>query len=63
MKIKPAWQGQRPVNTMDNSNYYWLHGYQVHNEHTSARCKSPKYGQKKEATNSNPIGGVKWGKE
>jgi hypothetical protein len=38
LKIKPAWQAQRPVKTTDNGNYCWSHGYQVHNERTSASC-------------------------
>jgi predicted RNase H-like nuclease (RuvC/YqgF family) len=37
-KIKPAWQGQRPVKTTNNDSYCWLHGYQVTKSHTSARC-------------------------
>jgi predicted RNase H-like nuclease (RuvC/YqgF family) len=28
-KIKPAWQGQRPVKTTNNESYCWSHGYQV----------------------------------
>jgi phage shock protein A len=28
-KIKPAWQGQRPVNTTNSDSYCWSHGYQV----------------------------------
>jgi hypothetical protein len=61
LKIEPAWQDQQPSKTMDNDKYYWSHGYQVHNKHTSASCKNPKEGHKKEATKSNPMGGVKWG--
>jgi hypothetical protein len=49
LKIKPAWQGQRPSKTMDNDKYFWLHGYQVHNEQTIASCKNQKEGDKKEA--------------
>jgi F0F1-type ATP synthase delta subunit len=26
-KIKPAWQGQRPINTTNNDSYCWSHGY------------------------------------
>jgi hypothetical protein len=26
-KIKPAWQGQRPVKTTNNDSYCWSHGY------------------------------------
>jgi hypothetical protein len=28
-KIKPAWQGQRPIKTTNNESYCWSHGYQV----------------------------------
>jgi hypothetical protein len=28
-KLKPAWQGQRPVKTTNNDSYCWSHGYQV----------------------------------
>jgi hypothetical protein len=58
LKIKPAWQGQRSAKTTDNDKYCWSHGYQVHNEHTSASCKNQKEGHKKEATKNNPMGGV-----
>jgi hypothetical protein len=37
-KIKPDWQGQRPVNTRSNDSYCWSHGYQVVKSHTSATC-------------------------
>jgi hypothetical protein len=55
LKIKPAWQGQRPAKTMANDNYCWSHGYQVHNEHTSASCKNQKDGHQKEVTKNNPM--------
>jgi predicted RNase H-like nuclease (RuvC/YqgF family) len=35
-KIKPTWQGQRPVRTTNNDSYFWPHGYQVAKSHTSA---------------------------
>jgi hypothetical protein len=35
-KIKPAWQGKRPVKTANNDSYCWSHGYQVAKSHTSA---------------------------
>jgi hypothetical protein len=38
-KIKPAWQGQRPVKTTKNDSYCWSHGYQVAKSHTSATWK------------------------
>jgi hypothetical protein len=28
-KIKPPWQGHRPVKTTNNDSYCWSHGYQV----------------------------------
>jgi Tfp pilus assembly major pilin PilA len=37
-KIKPDWQGQRPVKTTNNDSYCWSHGYQVAKSHTSATC-------------------------
>jgi hypothetical protein len=37
-KIKPAWQGQRPIKTTNNDSYCWSHGYQVVKSHTSATC-------------------------
>jgi methylthioribose-1-phosphate isomerase len=61
-KMKTAWQGQRPAKMMNNDNYCLSHGYQVHKEHTSAICKNQKDGHKKEATKTNPMGGVKFGK-
>jgi predicted 2-oxoglutarate/Fe(II)-dependent dioxygenase YbiX len=60
LKIKSYWQGQRPAKMTDNNNYCWSHGYQVHNEHTSASCKNQNEGQKKETTKNNPMGEVKW---
>jgi hypothetical protein len=63
LKIKPALQGQRPCKMMNNDNYCWSHGYQVHNGHTSTSFKNQKEGHKTEATKTNPMGGVKWGKE
>jgi hypothetical protein len=59
LKIKPAWQGQRPANKTNNDNFCWSHGYQLHNEHTSATYNNPKNGQNKEATKGNPMDGVK----
>jgi hypothetical protein len=62
-KIKPAWQGQRPVKTTNNDSYCWSHGYQVAKSHTSAICNMKKTGHQGAATKSNPMGGVQWGKE
>jgi hypothetical protein len=62
-KIKPAWQGQRPVKTTNNDSYCWSHGYQVVKSHTSATCNMKKSGHQDAANNSSPMGGVQWGKE
>jgi hypothetical protein len=62
-KIKPAWQGQRPIRTMNNDSYWWSHGYQVFTSHTSATCNMKKSGHQDAAIKSNTMGGVQWGKE
>jgi hypothetical protein len=62
-KIKPVWQGQRPVKTTNNDSYCWSHGYQVAKSHTSATCNMKKSGHKDAANKTNTMGGVKWGKE
>jgi hypothetical protein len=54
-KIKPAWQGQRPVKTMNNDSYFWLHGYQVAKSHTSATCNMKKSGHQDAANKSNTM--------
>jgi hypothetical protein len=62
-KIKPDWQGQRPIKTTNNDSYFWPHGYQVAKLHTSATCNIKKSGHQDAANKSNPMGGVQWGKE
>jgi hypothetical protein len=62
-KIKPAWQGQRPVKTTNNDIYCWSHGYQVAKSHTSPTCNMKKSGHQDAATKINTMGGVQWGKE
>jgi hypothetical protein len=62
-KIKPAWQGQRPVKTTNNDSYCWSHGYQVAKSHTSATCDMKKSGHQDAANKINTMGGVQWGKE
>jgi hypothetical protein len=62
-KIKPAWQGQRPIKTTNNDSYCWSHGYQVARSHTSATCNMKKSGHQDAATKINTMGGVQWGKE
>jgi hypothetical protein len=62
-KIKPAWQGQRPIKTTNNDSYCWSHGHQVAKSHTSATCNMKKSGPRDAANKSNTMGGVQWGKE
>jgi predicted RNase H-like nuclease (RuvC/YqgF family) len=62
-KIKPAWQGQRPIKMTNNDSYCCSHGYQVAKSHTSATCNTKKNGHKDAATKNNPIGGVQWDTE
>jgi predicted RNase H-like nuclease (RuvC/YqgF family) len=62
-KIKPAWQGQRPIKTTNNGSYCWSHGYQVAKSHTSATCNMKKSGHQDAENKSNTMGGVQWGKE
>jgi hypothetical protein len=57
-KIKPAWQGQRPVKTTNNDSYFWSHGYQVAKSHTSATCNMKKSGHQDAANKNNTMGGV-----
>jgi hypothetical protein len=62
-KIKPAWQGKRPVKTTNNNSYCWSHGYQVAKSHTSATCNMKKSGHQDASNKSNTMGRVQWGKE
>jgi hypothetical protein len=62
-KIKPDWQGQRPIKTTNNDSYCWSHGYQVAKSHLSATCNMKKSGHQDAATKNNPMGGFQWGKE
>jgi predicted RNase H-like nuclease (RuvC/YqgF family) len=57
-KIKPAWQGQRPVKTTNKDSYCWSHGYQVAKSHTSATCNMKKSGRQDTANKTNTMGGV-----
>jgi hypothetical protein len=61
-KIKPAWQGQRPAKSTNNTTYCWLHGHQVHNDRTSATCKVRKDGHQEMVTKDKTMGGLAWGK-
>jgi hypothetical protein len=62
-KIKPVWQGRRPVKTTNNDSYCRSHGYQVAKSHTSATCNMKKSEHQDAATKGNTMGGVQWGKE
>jgi predicted RNase H-like nuclease (RuvC/YqgF family) len=62
-KIKPDWQGQRPIKMTNNDSYCWSHGYQVAKSHTSATCNMKKSIHNDAANKSNTMGGVQWGKE
>jgi predicted RNase H-like nuclease (RuvC/YqgF family) len=62
-KIRPMWQGQRPVRTMNNESYCWSHGYQVAKSHMSATRNMKKSGHQDVAITINTMGGVQWGKE
>jgi uncharacterized protein YaaN involved in tellurite resistance len=63
IKIKPAWQGQRPVKKTNNDSYCWSHGYQVAKLHTSATCNMKNSGHQDAATKGNTMGEVQWGKD
>jgi predicted RNase H-like nuclease (RuvC/YqgF family) len=62
-KIKPAWQGKRPIKTTNNDSYCWSHGYQVEKSHTSATCNTKKSEHQDAGNKNNTMGGVKWGKK
>jgi predicted RNase H-like nuclease (RuvC/YqgF family) len=62
-KIKPAWEGQRPIKTTNKDSYCWSHGYQVAKSHTSATCNMKKSRHKDAENKSNPMVGVQWDKE
>jgi hypothetical protein len=62
-KIKPAWQGKRPVKTTNIDSYCCSRGYQVAKSHTSATCNMKKSGHQDAASKSNTMGGVQCGKE
>jgi hypothetical protein len=57
-KIKPTWQGKRPVKTANNDSYCWSHGYQVAKSHTIATCNMRKSGHQDGANKNNTMGGV-----
>jgi phage shock protein A len=53
-KINPAWQGQRPVKTTNNSSYCWSHGYQILKSHTSATCNMKRADIRMRRTRATP---------
>jgi predicted RNase H-like nuclease (RuvC/YqgF family) len=53
-KIKPAWQGQRPVKTRNNDSYCWSHRYQVAKSYTSATCNMRKEDTRMQRTRATP---------
>ena len=55
-RIRPP-RGHRTTRFYKNNNYCWSHGYDIGNGHTSATCKHPKEGHKREATVTNQLGG------
>jgi hypothetical protein len=62
-KIRPMWQGQRPIRTTNTDSYCWSYGSQVAKSHTSATCNMKKSGYQDAAIKSNTMGGVQWDKE
>jgi hypothetical protein len=38
-----------------NDNYCWIHGYHIHNDHTSQTCRAPRDGHKRCATRANTM--------
>jgi hypothetical protein len=61
--IRSAWQGQLPAKSTNKNNYCWSHGHHVHKDHTSATCKTRKYGHQEIVTKDNTLEGVTWVKE
>ena len=55
-RIRPP-RGNRSTRFFNNSNYCWSHGFDIGPSHTSATCRNPKHGHKKEATVTNQMGG------
>jgi hypothetical protein len=55
-KIKPAWQGQRPVRTKNNDSYCWSHGHHMLKSHSSAACNMKNSGHQDAATKGNTMG-------
>jgi hypothetical protein len=50
----------RPTTT--NENYFWSHGYQIHEDHTSMTCTRRSAGHQEAVTKTNNMGGHQWGR-
>ena len=50
-------KGHRTTRFCSNNDHCWSHGFDVGNGHTSATCKNPKEGHRREATVTNQLGG------
>ena len=50
-------RGNRSTRFFTNMNCCWSHGFDIGNNHTSATCRNPKEGHKREATVTNQMGG------
>ena len=59
--VMPVGNSPSPVKRFANWNYCWTHGCDVHDNHTSATCQSPKPGHNYYATRNNMMGGSQKG--
>ena len=50
--------GRRTTKRHANCNACWTHGYDIHNNHTSENCKTPKLGHVRTHTGDNPAPGA-----
>jgi hypothetical protein len=59
-QLKPKSRQHTPFgdgNRFKHGNYCWSHGFRCGKEHTSANCKWPMAGHRKDATKENKLGG------
>jgi hypothetical protein len=47
----------------NNENYFWSHGYQIHEDHTIMTCTRRAAGHQEAATKENNMGGRQWGRD
>jgi hypothetical protein len=47
----------------NNEKYFWLHGYQIHEDHTSMTCTRRAAGHQEAATKANNMGESQWGRD